>query len=103
MIDLKLNPEAILAMCDGDFCRLDSYEFFLTVATDEDGKEEGVFLTVVGSRIVEYNNLIMQADYGAAYPRYQDFITHLRHPRFSATMSREELIGVVVARNYRIE
>jgi hypothetical protein len=75
MIDLKLNPEAILTMSDGDFCRLDSYEFYLTVATDEDGEEDGVFLTTVGSRIAEYNSLIMQADYGAAYPRYQDFIT----------------------------
>lgn len=109
MIDLKLNPEALLTMQKGDLCTLDGYEFYLDVVIDRDnGRETGVYLTTTNSRVDEYNELIYR-DYqtngspSPKYPQYHEYITHLRHPKFSATMSRHELVGVIVTRTYRIE
>jgi hypothetical protein len=109
MIDLKLNPEALLTMQKGDLCTLDGHEFYLSVVHDFDnGRETGVFLTTTNSRVDEYNDLIYRdyQDHGyptPKYPQYHEYITHVRHPQFSATMSRHELIGVIVTETYRIE
>jgi hypothetical protein len=104
MIDLLANPEAVYDLKAGDQVKVGRVGLYVEHFDCEGHELHGcIYLTVIGSRVSEYNNLCMSADTSERYPQYKKYITHLRHPTFPCLMTRDEMVEILKAGTYRIE
>lgn len=100
MVNLNLNPEAILTLERGARCTLDGVEFeFQTYPEMGEGR---VFLTSVDSQVDLYNNLCEKAGNDCAnVPDYHKLIKHVR-VGLHAVVARTRLHKALIENTYRI-
>ena len=115
MINLNKDPSAVHNLKDGDHVLVDGVELVFTA--DKSFESDGGYLTTVDSKFDLYNEASAEAENGleeghdVRYPRYGDYIKHLRvkssHRKFSdangkALVSRSILVQVLVLKHYEI-